>query len=568
MILPVPSYYSQSIETNQDIEDIVLQKLLLLTDLQTLEAKSVKLDKPLARAAAKAEIADAAWTLNESWAKKLLTEAYEITFPTEEEQINFRSKPIGTPPKLPTALDRARLNVRNRALSIAGRDKTFANQLVQLSARKLGRWEEHLQYAHLATIAINEGDKEAARQYILQSIEADPTQIAISSAIIELAAQDRAAADEVIVQYIERLRPVPLSLRNGSAMRIHYLLYRLIFPFKEDPEARGRQIPSPGPAVMRAYVSYMIESLGLLGQRDPEALRASRGFLLTAWLPLKQYAPELTGAFLEVEKLSRRPGEDASLPRVSLEESYRERYEERVRKNLDNGNPDPLFIESLISEGDFAKARKMIDKLADGPQKAQFIERTNAKEALSLATKGNTVEAEILAGHLSTAVYILEVYPVIISKCVERKDHSCATGIVYQAMKQLKRADTAPLTPPAGISASVVATTQDFDPVLASLGKLAKSVFPINELLALEVLDEMIVAANHSEMDTGQGRTGFDVDVFRKLASSNETRTRQAAETLSDPLRRIVALATIYQWKAKELEKNTKPNTRMKNKAN
>lgn len=65
----------------------------------------------------------------------------------------------------------------------------------------------------------------------------------------------------------------------------------------------------------------------------------------------------------------------------------------------------------------------------------------------------------------------------------------------------------------------------------------------------------MVDAANRSEIDTKQGRTGFDSDVFSKLAAKDEIRARSAAENLNDRLRRLVALAAIYQWKAKQLEK-------------
>jgi hypothetical protein len=88
-------------------------------------------------------------------------------------------------------------------------------------------------------------------------------------------------------------------------------------------------------------------------------------------------------------------------------------------------------------------------------------------------------------------------------------------------------------------------------------------VLPLNESLAFEVLDEAVRTANASEMDTDQGRTGFDADLFKQFAVHNEARTRQAAETLKDPLRQIIALAAIYQRQAEELAKQAarKPET-------
>lgn len=560
LILFTSSHYSQSPETNQVQDETALQKLSLLSDLQLLEARVVKLDNPLARAAAKAEIADATWTLDRDWAKKLLRDAYELSLPDEEEQSKLRSRPVGAPPIIFTATDRARWKVRNRVLMVAGRDKAFADQLVQLGTEHLDRWSEHMQYADLAAGSIEKGDKETASKYILQSIAADPTQINVGRPIIELAEQDRAAADEVILKYIEQLRSVPLSFRNGSVMRVFYLLYRLVFPDKGDPEAHGILVPPPGPAVMRAFVSYMIDSLRELGQEDPESLRAAGGLLSTIWLPLKKYAPDLEAAFLEVERLSRKPGEDPSLSTESLEETYRKKAKERESANSDSDSPDIHQINAALSKGDFDKARKLIDKLADGPQKTQLIEATNAKETISLATKGDLIGAQMLAEKLNRASSILQAYPVIISKCVAKKDEPTATLLVYQAMKQLQHADTTPTMPPPGIPASVMRSDREFDPVLSSLSQLTKSIAPINQGLALEVLDAMVSAANHSSIDTGTGEVGFDLDVFKKLAAKDKGRVRQAAETLQDPFRQIVALATIYRWKAEELTKSAKTN--------
>jgi hypothetical protein len=48
------------------------------------------------------------------------------------------------------------------------------------------------------------------------------------------------------------------------------------------------------------------------------------------------------------------------------------------------------------------------------------------------------------------------------------------------------------------------------------------------------------------------------VDMFRKLPSRNEIRVRQAAETLKDRLRRIVAICAIYQAQAARLARDEK----------
>jgi hypothetical protein len=80
----------------------------------------------------------------------------------------------------------------------------------------------------------------------------------------------------------------------------------------------------------------------------------------------------------------------------------------------------------------------------------------------------------------------------------------------------------------------------------------------VDETLALAVLDETVSAANKSCVDSSEGRVGFDLDVFKRLAPKNEERVRQAAEDLTDRFRQIVALAAINQWKASDLEKKSR----------
>jgi hypothetical protein len=75
---------------------------------------------------------------------------------------------------------------------------------------------------------------------------------------------------------------------------------------------------------------------------------------------------------------------------------------------------------------------------------------------------------------------------------------------------------------------------------------------------ALLLLDRITTAANSSRMDSGQGRTGLDVDTFRRLARYDRLRVRQATMGLNDRLRRIVALAAVCQWEAGELANGMK----------
>jgi hypothetical protein len=544
IFLLVPSYWSQSTGIQSDNTDVALKKIWLLSDLQNLESDSVKLDKPLPRAVAKTEIADAAWSLDQAWAKKLLREAYELTFPDEEEQAQLRSKPVGAAVTLPSNTDMIREEIRNRILNVASHDKAFTNQLAQLSAQHLGRQEEERRYANLAFQATKAGDTELASKYIAQAFNADPTLINISLSILDVAIKDRAAADNLIIQYIERLRGVQLSLADQSAFRVYAHLYNLVFPSPTMAQQRGGIIPPTGAIALKAYVSYIIESLAKLEQAIPGSAKMFRHFLLSTWLPLKQYAPELYGSFVELEKVSRGPGENTALPQENNRGTSNTDYERVIKDALDSGHPSDFAFISAFGREDFGSIRKMIDLLPDGEQKRRHLEFVNLRETLSLINKGDTLSAERLAEQLKQSTSIQQAYSVMIVKCVAKKDTFCAGLMARQAMKQLRSAE-------------------DQSQVPLSFSTLAKSVASIDEILALEMLDEAVRSANSGSVDTSQGQIGLEIDAFKVLAAKNDVRTYQAAINLKDRLQRISALTSINKWKAIELTKSEKAQRRL-----
>jgi hypothetical protein len=546
IVLSAPAYYSQSVNQKVSKEDELAQtRLTWLNDLKVLEAESSRVDGPLARALAKTEIAAAAWDLDKAWSKDLLRKAYELTFPEEEEQTKLRERPVGAQPVPSTNAERARGAVSRRVLQVANRDRAFAVELVKLAKDKLGTYEAHLRYTSLASQAFSDGDKENASRLLLQAIDADPTQITAALTINDIAAKDRALADNLILQYIERLRTLPISNTNQSLGRVFFILSSFVSP-RSSPE---RQISPPGPTVMRAYVSFVLDRLSTLIE-DPAYLQAAGPILISTWPLVRQYAPDLTNVFLALEQ--RIPGsrDNALRQTDSVEEmnkAYKAREDQRIDKGLDSDKPDEALITLAINRGDFAKARKMIDKLGDGDQKTQLLELANAREAISLAAKDDLVTAQTLAERLNNATSILQVYPALVNKCLANKDQVCANDSVVKAVRQLKHADTRLPARPAGQPPWSSASDREVDPVLLGLSKFAKVITPINEALAWDILDELVLAANRSQLDTSQGRIGFEGDTFKLLGQKSEPRSYQAANNLKDRLERIVALANIYQ---------------------
>ena len=538
--------------------DEELQKLALLSDLKSLALEIPKLDGPLARALADAEIADAAWTLDRSWAKTLLKDGYRLTYLSKEEQSKIGPEPPGTPPRPPTAISRARNEVRARILSVARRDEAFAAQLMVDSSANLTKDDRQMMYAQLARMALEEGDYSSAISSIQENVAIDPTQSMLIQLINDLAIKDRAAADKLILDYIAKVSTIQLVNGRLGRVRADTVLRFLVFPnsFFPDPNKR---VPPPGPEVMRAYVRHVIDALTALEQREPGSLPRERSFLLTAWLPLNQYAPEFRERFVQLEALARTPGQDASLPTKSNEDLDQEVFRKKQTEALNNKDPSPESIDSAIQHEDFETARKLISKLPDDERKKQFTEKVNAKEAVSLIRKADLLAAQNLAERLTSVSAILQVYPSLVEGYAVKKDQVGASAAVRQAVRQLTIVDTKGAPPSAqfGMPAEFAPTRTERDGILSTLGKLASAVLPVDTLLAAEIVDEMVVRANTSQIDTSQGRTGIDTALFKSLASKDEIRARNAADGFKDRLRRVVTLAAIYQWKAKELDKRT-----------
>lgn len=483
-----PESLGQSLE-QQDIEvkvenEIYTLKAMLVNDLKGLATELEKVSEPLARAYAQAYIAAAVWDLDNDWAKVLLQDAYEITLPDKTERRKLREQPIGaSPPEPKNNSDIARFGIRQMILKIAGRDPAFADQLVQIGKQELGKIEEVNLYSSLARNAIGGNNIEAAEDYLLRAIEADPTQIGVGLGIYEVATKDREAADRLIMRYIDRLRAIPLT--QSSATRTYFSLEYVIFPYPYLNEQK-RQLPPAGPHVVRAYVEYAIESLTAMEQREPGSAAKFRGFLMSIWQPLQQHAPDLAGRFMMLEQISRFPGA-APLPTVSNLERHEVAHREKVEYALKTRKPEDLAreIKNASFRGDFAEARKMLNLLPEGSLHTQCAEEVNWREAASLTAKGEIAQAEQVARRLMEADSILRVYPSLIKACVNKNDY-LAISLVTDAVQRIKK-------------------TGDRSKSLRLLSTLAHSIAPLDQWLSLNLLDDLVDEANRTNLDSSYG---------------------------------------------------------------
>jgi hypothetical protein len=542
------------------------EKLQLLSELQSLNAQSARLNSPLAQARAKAEVASAMWYLDQDEAKRILIAAYQLTLPGEAEREKRRAKAVGSDMEFPSDTERGRTEVRDRILKVAGREPAFAGQLVKLGATNLGPNEAHASSAILAAQALASGDVQAAARYIAEAIEAEPTQTMGPLLIAEVAKKDRATADSLITKYLDQLRGIPIS-QSQSTQRIYLVLMELIFPTTFGMMNKQTQAQPPGPAVMRAYASYIVQSLGQLAQKDPASLKRLRGLLMTAGQPIKQYAPDLMPAYSELERLTRGAGETNSIRTPEqIAESYQRERQQSLDEALDKDTIDASLIEPAVRKGLFDKARKAAESLPQGDRRTQVMDFINSQEAASLIAKGNIAGAEKLAERLRTAPRIFEVYSSLVNKC--GKDQSCKTPLLYKALVQIRATESAGPVAPENVPAAAVMSKREFDTRLSTLSKLAAVAATVDDNLAREAFTEVVTAINRTTVASELGKLGFDVGLFSLYAQKDEAYAQSLAAGVTDPLRQIAAFSAIDEWKAKELKKKEATQQLLKKKTN
>lgn len=551
-----------------EADQLAAQREALLQDLRALDAEAKELSRPVDAASARAEIADAAWALDREWAKKLLREATELTFPAEVDRRKVRERAVGARLQPPTPEDAARGMVRRRVLKIAGRNKVFAGELSDHIARELGGEAGVMQFAVLADAAVAEGKLEEAGEHIRRAMEIDPTLMTLASSINGLGARDRAAADRLIVEYVERLRALPLSAyaeHGGTALRVPFGFMLMLVPNSTPAAWNDSTRTAPGREAVRAYVTYVLDTLERLEQAQPGGSRQGRAMLMMTWQLLPENAPDLAPRFHALESLSRIPGakEPPLMNREQSGESYRRRVEDRLK--VARQTKDPLDVEmavsTLMSRDEFGEARKMLELLKDGDLRSKLAEEVNTRESLSLTRKGDTVGAEKVARQLTRPASVLRAFPPLVKLLVRNKDASSASILTNLAVRLIKEAeergranDTYVPTLLAPVAGSINPFKQSRS--LLALSELAAAVEPLNADAALEILEEVVRSANQNRIISENGNPNFNTDVFMLLAGKDEPRVRQAAEALRDRLQRIAALAALHRGRAKSLVKS------------
>lgn len=536
----------------------------MLAELRALEAESKELLKPLDAASARAEIAAAAWALDRAWAKSLLREALALTFPAEVDRARLRDRPVGAPLRPPTPEDGARGRVRRRVFQIAARDREFARELIETAARELGRVEEAERYGALASAAIAEGRLEEASDLILRAAEVEPTLMGVGGAVDQLAARDRAAADRLILAYIERLRALPLAVfteYNQTSLRLPLSFTLLLKPDSLPGFSNGPTPPPPSREVVRAYAAFVADTMTRVEQAGGDLSRM-HGFVVLLWPHMMRHAPDLAPRFTALERAARRPGRPAPPLRTfaGIEAAYAGRYEERLKTARQTR--DPLDLETAASSAmrrkDFEEARKLVGMLKDGGLKSHLTEQVNARESLHLLGAGDLAGAERLARQLNNVASILQAYPPLLRRLAKETDAGRAGLLADEAARRLLASaeknpadDTFTPTLLAPVAGSIRIYKQTR--ALEALSEMALAVEPAAPHVALDLLDALAETTRKARVTSELGHPNFNPEAFARLSAADAGRARSAATRLEDRLQRLSALAAVTRGEAERL---------------
>lgn len=571
LLASAPPCAAQSEKSDSESAAILMQRAALVSDLRALEADAKDLLKPLDAAAAKAEIAAAAWTLDREWAKGLLRDALELSFPDKVDRLKTRARKMGDPLQPPTPEDMARGIVRSRIMSVASPDREFSLELAGVTARELGGEQEVMQYTRLAADAVREGQLEEAGGYIMKGADADPTFINTGIAITGMAERDRAAADRLLVQYIARLRALPPAsfAVGGGLIRTTLALRSALLPDRFN-YFRGAGAPTAPPAgreAFRAYFSFVFDLYTALEREKPgSTFPGAQMELTTMWKELARHAPEMLGPFQQLEAASRRPGTPPpSLPPPDPEDSSRRRHEEQVRlalKTKDQANLDFLVGRSL-SRKEFDDARKLVDIMEDRDRRARLAEEVDCAEAVALAAAGDTAHAEKLARQLTSPNTILRAFPPLVRRLAAVKETSSASLLALEGVRRLAQSaesgagdQTYIPAPLAQVAGSIRLFKQSR--ALLAMSELTLAVLPADGQTAFDALDELVRVANKAPITSESGNPNFNPEVFARLARADSGRARAAASRLEDRLQRIAAAASVLRAEAQSLDERAK----------
>jgi hypothetical protein len=517
-----------------------------LVDLRNLAIGEVK--SPVARAIALIEIGRITWSIDREEAKRSFREAYRLTLPS-------------TAPDDPTQklLMRAaavresivKTDLRRRLAGLIKSDKEFSTELFGPKGDVPERADAYEKYGILLSKAILANSTDSATDMILSLEDVAPMAVSgLDGLVNEIARTDRAAGDMLIAQILDRLRSTELSREQFP---IILGLSRMIEPHGNafSDNSGSTYIAPPSPQVIRAYLYFLETYFNSVALTSPNTLGTMRPFIIHAADLSSRIAAELVPEFVALERMSRREGDTAWNPSLPAD------------SRSSNEDSDDAFagkVSSLLSKGDFEKARDEIRQIHSENVRRDLFESVNYRESIESIKKGDLGKGEKLAMDLRLLPLVTSVYTLLIEKNVLFGNKLHAHELMSEV---LTRIDTpVDSEKPSSTSVKTERGQNSFDPRLAALNKLTRTVKGLDESLQLQFLDAMVAAANRSALDTSLGITGIDYELFGRVALGKPEQARKSALDFQDPLRRILALSSIADAKAKQTKTKPQPSAR------
>jgi hypothetical protein len=527
--------FNLQIIAQSNTEDKILEKKnQIISDYYFLNNQTVKLNSPISKAYSKTVIADGLWELDIDKAKQILTQALEMTFPEKDEK-KAKSEEIAKGLNIPSKIDISRKMLQTKIFQIALRDKNFSKKLVELIDKNYAKDEKSANYSKLAQLSIESNDLSSAENFILLAIQTENFDLNLASTIYFLATKSREKADKLILKAIEFYKVKPLTKQVTE--KLIYGLDIAVFA-EEIPIIINNVAQVSDIETIKLFLQFSLDKISELGQSNQNNLRDSRGTILSLWRRVNTFAPELKNRIEILEQLSRINSKEDSLPETISSEAQQAIDDEIVTKAEKSKKDNDIIdaIKVVLRKNNFNKARELANLFKNSNQTKRYVNQINFQESTSLIDKGELYEAEKIAQKIEDPRFILQVYSILIGKFYEKKEIEYAKNLTYETVRRLR----------------------SFDENLSlpySLSKLSKSIVRIDKDLAISILDETIKSLNKKNLDEELGEVDFDIGAFIEIAKINLDFSEQMAESLSNNLRRIVVLASIYKHKQKQLLK-------------
>lgn len=520
-------------EEQQARNEFFIAKQSIISNYNSLDSATIKLDGNIARAVAKIEIADGLWLLDQPKAERLLIEALQLIRPELGEQ-KTKGTAIAGGLYAPSKIDMSRDSIRRSVFRIAYRDPDFRQRLLKIAAELSGNEDDAKNNMDMAMAALNDGNVPLARQFITNA-GTGGFNSNLGYTLYTLALQDREAADSILLSLFAELRSQTFTPRTISSMMSTFewpVFGNYFFAPPGQPD-----IPA-SPTVIRAYLILMLDKIEETGRMQPGNFQEMRGTLVSLWRRIVIHAPELTERFMMLEALTRTDPNNSNLPELPSPERQQKLDDSLIERAEKNRNPLDVegAIKILIKRKDFGEAHRFARFLQDDRRRIRAADSIHSAEADHNIEQKEFELAESFIPKIADFRIALAVSDRILNHYIKDTENEKARDLTQRVYRRLK-------------------SFEDDTAIAIALGRFALTVSKYDHDTAFEILFESVNILNRTKSDKDQSILDIHPGFFRQMAEIDLDRTKELAAGLHDELRRIAAFATIYKYQAQKLLK-------------